>query len=136
MGKIDTSGNLVSKLGIGFIALFVLILLGGLIISDSEGVNGEEGFILSLSHATHMDVNDLAGSPTRTKATYLILAFAGEVLAFYVFYVLIEFLISGQLRRNIKGVATMSKIKGMKGHHLICGGGRVGEHLGERRDCS
>jgi len=132
MGKVDVSGNLVFKLSIGFFALFVLILLGGLIIASSKDVDEGEGFLLSLSHATRIDSEELRDSPRLTTATFLILAFAGEVLAFYVFYVLIEFLISGQLKDNIVGVAAMSRIKHLKGHHIVCGGGRVGQHLAER----
>lgn len=132
MGKIDVSGNLLFKLSIGFFSLFALILLGGMIIASSKNVDGEEGFLLSLSHATRIDTKDLADSSGVTKATFLILAFGGEVLAFYVFYVLIEFLISGQLKRNILGVAAMSKIKHLKGHHIVCGGGRVGQHVAEK----
>ncbi len=131
MGKIDVSGNLIARLGIGFVALFILILVGGIIIAVSNDLEGEEGLLLSLSHATRIDTDDLTDSPAVTKATYLILAFAGEVLAFYVFYVLIEFLISGQINK-VSGAAAMRKIKGMKGHHIICGGGRVGQHLGEK----
>lgn len=132
MGKVDVSGNLLFKLGAGFIALMVLISLGGLIIASSKQIDEGEGFLLSLSHATHLDTEEITESPHITKVTYLLLAFGGEVLAFYVFYVLIEFLISGQLKNNIMGAAKMSKIKGLKGHHIICGGGRVGQHLAEK----
>jgi len=132
MGKIEVSGNLLVKLGIGFAALFILISVGGMIISNSQSVSSEEGFLLSVSHATRIDTEDLTNSSPSTKVTYLLLAFGGEVLAFYVFYVLIEFLISGQFKKNITGVAVMSKIRGMKGHHIVCGGGRVGQHLGEK----
>lgn len=132
MGKIDVSGNLATKLGIGFVALFFLIIFGGLIIAGSKNINEEDGLLLSLSHATRIDTQEFTQSSPLTIITYLVLAFGGEVLAFYVFYVLIEFLISGQFKDNIAGVAKMSKIKSMRGHHIVCGGGRVGQHLAEK----
>ena len=130
MGKIDVPlDKLASRLGIGLLALVILIAGGGLIIAIDQGLGTQEGMLLSLSFATHIEPGTLSNAHLLTKAVFVTLAFAGEVLAFYVFYVMIEFMLSGELNKKLGGVKDMTVVKNLKNHVIVCGGGRVGKNV-------
>jgi|TARA_Y100000310_G_scaffold242255_1_gene246399 voltage-gated potassium channel len=130
MGKIDVPlDKLASRLGIGILALVILIAGGGLIIALDQGLGTSEGMLLSLSFATHIEPGTLTNAQLGTKAVFVTLAFAGEVLAFYVFYVMIEFMLSGEFNKKLGGVKDMTYVKKMKNHIIVCGGGRVGKNV-------
>lgn len=130
MGKIDVPlDKLASRLSIGILALVILIAGGGLIIAIDQGLGTQEGMLLSLSFATHIEPGTLSNAHLLTKAVFVTLAFAGEVLAFYVFYVMIEFMLSGELNKKLGGVKDMTVVKNLKNHVIVCGGGRVGKNV-------
>jgi len=130
MGKIDVPlDKLASRLSIGILALVILIAGGGMIIALDQGLGTSEGMLLSLSFATHIEPGTLTNAQLGTKAVFVTLAFAGEVLAFYVFYVLIEFMLSGEFNKKLGGVKDMTYVKKMKNHIIVCGGGRVGKNV-------
>jgi voltage-gated potassium channel len=56
----------------------------------------------------------------------MLLAFAGEVVVFYLFYLLIDYFLSGRIYEVIHGVRNMADVKRMKKHYVITGAGRVG----------
>ncbi len=130
MGKIDVPlDKLASRLSVGFLALFILIVGGGLVIAVDQGLGTQEGMLLSLSFATHIEPGTLSNAHLLTKAVFVTLAFAGEVLAFYVFYVMIEFLLSGEFNKKLGGVKDRTMVKNLKNHVIVCGGGRVGKNV-------
>ncbi|MBT4134828.1 NAD-binding protein [Candidatus Woesearchaeota archaeon] len=130
MGKIEVPlDKLASRLGMGILALVILIVGGGMIIALDQGVNTQEGMLLSLSFATHIEAGTLSNAEIWTKAVFVTLAFAGEVLAFYVFYIMIEFLLSGEFNKKLGGVKDRSMVKNLKNHIIVCGGGRVGRNV-------
>ena len=130
MGKIDVPlDKLASRLGMGILALVILIAGGGVIIALDQGLGTSEGMLLSLSFATHIEPGTLSNAQLGTKAIFVTLAFAGEVLAFYVFYILIEFLLSGEFNKKLGGVKDMRRVRGLKNHIIVCGGGRVGRNV-------
>jgi voltage-gated potassium channel len=130
MGKIDVPlDKLASRLGMGVFALVILIVGGGMVIALDQGVNTQEGMLLSLSFATHIEAGTLGNAEIWTKAVFVTLAFAGEVLAFYVFYVLIEFMLSGEFNKKLGGVKDRTMMKNLKNHVIVCGGGRVGRNV-------
>ena len=130
MGKIDVPlDKLASRLSIGILALVILIAGGGLIIAVDQGLGTSEGMLLSLSFATHIEPGTLSNAQLGTKAVFVTLAFAGEVLAFYVFYVLIEFMLSGEFNKKLGGVKDMTIVRKLKNHIIVCGGGRVGKNV-------
>ncbi|MDP6845764.1 MAG: NAD-binding protein [Candidatus Nanoarchaeia archaeon] len=130
MGKIEVPlDKLASRLGMGILALIILIAGGGLIIALDQGVGAQEGMLLSLSFATHIEAGTLSNAEIWTKAVFVTLAFAGEVLAFYVFYVMIEFLLSGEFNKKLGGVKDRSMVRNLKNHIIVCGGGRVGRNV-------
>ncbi len=130
MGKIEVPlDKLASRLGMGIFALIILIAGGGMIIALDQGLGTSEGMLLSLSFATHIEPGTLSNAQLGTKAVFVTLAFAGEVLAFYVFYVMIEFMLSGEFNKKLGGVKDMTYVKKMKNHIIVCGGGRVGKNV-------
>tara|TARA_Y100000034_G_C6905945_1_gene420369 strand:+ start:71 stop:880 length:810 start_codon:yes stop_codon:yes gene_type:complete len=133
MGKIEVPlDKMLSRLSIGFVALTLLIGIGAFVISQDQGVTADEGLLLSLSFATRIEADTLENSDSMSRTMFLILAFGGEVLAFYVFYVLIEFMISGEFNKKLGGVKNRSQMKNLKNHYIVCGGGRVGQHVAEK----
>jgi len=133
MGKIDVpASKMLQRLSVGLIALTLLIVVSGLIIASDKGLDNEEGMMTSLSIATHIEPETLENSHLASKVMYVFLSFAGEVLAFYVFYIFIEFILSGEMNKKLGGVKDITLMKNAKNHYIVCGGGRVGEHLAEK----
>ena len=133
MGKINVPrSRILQRLGAGVIGLTLLIVLSGLIIASDQNLTNKEGMMTSLSIATHIEEETLENSQIASKIMYVFLAFAGEVLAFYVFYVFIEFILSGEMNKKLGGVKDITLMRNMKDHYIVCGGGRVGEHLAEK----
>jgi voltage-gated potassium channel len=133
MGKIEVpASKLLQRLSAGLMGLVLLIIFSGLIIASDQDLTRNEGMMTSLSIATHIEAETLENSQIASKIMYVFLAFAGEVLAFYVFYVFIEFILSGEMNKKLGGVKDITLMKNMKNHYIVCGGGRVGEHLAEK----
>ena len=133
MGKIEVpASKLLQRLSAGLMGLVLLIIFSGLIIASDQDLTRNEGMMTSLSIATHIESETLENSQIASKIMYVFLAFAGEVLAFYVFYVFIEFILSGEMNKKLGGVKDITLMKNMKNHYIVCGGGRVGEHLAEK----
>jgi len=133
MGKIEVPrSKVLQRLSAGIIGLTLLIVFSGLIIASDQDLTRDEGMMTSLSIATHIEAETLENSHLPSKIMYVFLAFAGEVLAFYVFYVFIEFILSGEMNKKLGGVKDITLMKNTKNHYIVCGGGRVGEHLAEK----
>jgi voltage-gated potassium channel len=133
MGKIEVpASKMLQRLGAGIMGLALLIILSGLIIASDQDLTNNQGMMTSLSIATHIEAETLENSQVASQIMYVFLAFAGEVLAFYVFYVFIEFILSGEMNKKLGGVKDITLMKNMKDHYIVCGGGRVGEHLAEK----
>ena len=130
MGKIEVPlDKLASRLGLGMLALVILIVGGGMVIAIDQGLGTSEGMLLSLSFATHIEPGTLSNAQLGTKAVFVSLAFAGEVLAFYVFYIMIEFMLSGEFNKKLSGVKDRTMMRNLKNHIIVCGGGRVGRNV-------
>ena len=130
MGHVEVPlDKLASRLGMGMLALVIIIVGGGMVIAVDQGVGSKEGLLLSLSFATNIETDTLTQANLGTRAVFVSLAFAGEVLAFYVFYIMIEFMLSGELNKKLGGVKNMTLVRGLKNHIIVCGGGRVGRNV-------
>jgi voltage-gated potassium channel len=57
-----------------------------------------------------------------------ILVFGGFIL-WFTLWTLFDLIIEGKLRDYLGEVIIMNKVRHMKKHYIICGGGRVGRHL-------
>ena len=133
MGKINVPlDQIVQRISFGALALFGLIIFSGFIIAAEQELETGEGMLLSLSFATHISPDKLENANPVSKVLFVLLSFAGEVLTFYVFYLIIEFIISGEMNKKLGGVKDIRMASRLKDHYIICGGGRVGEHLAEK----
>ncbi len=133
MGKINVPlDQIVQRISFGMIALFGLIVLSGFVISAEQDISANEGMLMSLSFATHIEPDKLSEANLLSKVLFVTLGFAGEVLTFYVFYLIIEFIISGEMNKKLGGVKDIKMASRLKDHYIVCGGGRVGEHLAEK----
>jgi len=126
MGKVDTTGNVLMKALLALMLLTALIVVTGGAISILRGNGLEGGLIQSLSIVTHIEESTLSTSGLLLSGIFLLLAFSGEVVVFYLFYLLIDYFLSGKIYEVIHGVQRMANLKRMKGHYIITGAGRVG----------
>ncbi len=134
MGKVnmpDSVTKAIRNAGIGILVMICIFMISGIIIATSQNVGLGEAIVYSLAFATHSG-SEFVVAGLAVKTVYFILSFAVSVLAFYIFYILIDISISGRIRDHLHGVSTMNKIKNMKDHYIICGAGRVGLHVGEK----
>ncbi len=62
----------------------------------------------------------------------LALLFFGVVVIWAAIEATMKFAMDGHFRKYFEEVKHHTKLKGMKGHAIICGAGRVGTHVGEK----
>ncbi len=55
----------------------------------------------------------------------------GVIIFWFALWTSFDLMIEGQFTKYFTGVRIMERIKRMKKHYIICGGGRVGEHIAE-----
>ncbi len=122
--------KLLRNLLIGIAALTLVIVLSGVAISYTSGRDVSEAIFYTAGSLTKAD---LTGAATPgTKVVMMFLGFFGTVLSFYVFWLFIDYFLTGKFNEHLTGVRDMSRLKSLKGHCIICGAGRVGEHVGEK----
>ncbi len=109
-----------------FFFLFIFLFLFGII-----------GFALienlSLQHAFARTAETLAfrfeAEHGIAKALEIFLAIFGVMLIWWIFWSLFDLLISGNLSEYLKISKFLYKLRKMKEHYIIAGGGRVGEEI-------
>lgn len=122
--KIPKDKSFLKKIAIAIAIMFFLIF-GVQIILLAEGFPRETSFSKAISIITGVEiVNEQIGF----KYVFTFLSMVGGVLEFYLFYLILEYLIEGKLNGILTGVGYMNRIKSMKDHYIIAGGGRVGSH--------
>ncbi|HLC55572.1 MAG TPA: NAD(P)-binding protein [Candidatus Nanoarchaeia archaeon] len=87
-----------------------------------------EGFIRTLETLTFAASYEYIGI---AKALHLIILLFGVVIIWFALWTSFDLMIEGQFTKYFTGVRLMERIKKMKDHYIICGGGRVGEHIAE-----
>jgi voltage-gated potassium channel len=110
-------------------ALVVLILIAGSIAwSLFEDVSLWRGFLFTLDTVATVGSNpdpaDLGGQITK-----VLLILLGVGTLFYALVTIAEFFVAGHLGEILEERRTLKKIDDLKGHHLICGFGRVGRQV-------
>ncbi len=129
MGKVDTprETQFFKKM---FFAL--LILLGFVVVAQffliTLGYTASESFQKAIEIVTHVGV---ATEQIGFKYVFVLLGIMGDVVQFYLIYVILEYLLEGKFKDIFSGVRHMNKVKKMKNHYIIAGGGRVGSHSAE-----
>jgi voltage-gated potassium channel len=98
---------------------------------------GSIGFMLiqqvSLSHAIIMTLETMAfsfhGLTGFGRAMELFLATFGVIMIWWILWSLFDIILDGNLSEYLKIQKYLSKIRKMKNHYIIAGGGRVGEEI-------
>jgi len=125
MGKVEVpETKFIKKI---FFAL--MILIGLILVSDLVliliGFDSHETFSKAVSIVTHVEVVE---EEIAYKYLFVIFGIMGEVVQFYLIYVLLEYLLEGRFKDVFSGVKHMNMVKNMRNHYIIAGGGRVGYH--------
>ncbi|NTV24159.1 MAG: hypothetical protein HGA85_07380 [Nanoarchaeota archaeon] len=116
--------NFVDKIAFAFFILFSLIMVAHLGLL-SLGTSLDASLSKAISLVTHVEI---VNENVSFKYFFTILSVLGEVTQFYVIYVILEYLLEGKLFHLFTGVKYMNKVRSMKNHYIIAGGGRVGSH--------
>ena len=112
---------------IGFVALIVLLVIGGTILSLWQGVSFGEAIQDAAVKVFYPKVAHAEEGNLFLGIFYLIIAF----LSIGIIYYISENIINLLLRANFKEVLGMVKISNMRKHIIICGGGAVGAHAAQ-----
>ncbi|NPA49329.1 MAG: potassium channel protein [Thermodesulfobacteria bacterium] len=121
--------NLVERL---FIALFLLILvlfvgtMGYFLIEGWSLFDALYMTIITLSTVGYGEVHPLSEAG---RLFTIFLIFAGVGIAFYVFTMVTETIISGQLQDFLGKRRLEAKLETLHDHYIICGYGRIGRHI-------
>ena len=129
MGKVDMPGesDFFKKIFIALLILLSLIFITnfGLI---RDGYDSEKSFSKAVKIVTHVDI---VSEDIGYKYIFTILSIMGEVIQFYLIYVVLEYVLDGKFKNMFIGVKHMKKAKSLNNHCIIAGGGRVGSHTAD-----
>ena len=120
--------NLPKQLEILFIMMFSLLLFGSIGYALFEKVSFMQGFLLTLETLAFYQVEP-KNVYERIFGMFLILY--GICTFWFVLWTTFGFLVEGQFSEYYGRLKLMKNVKNLKNHFIICGGGRVGEHLVE-----
>ncbi len=123
--NIPTEDRFLKKVSIALFLLVAIILTGTLFFHSSI-LSYSESFIQTIELVTHVDVSRLDN-----KLVSIFLSITGYILQFYLLYVILEYIMEGRLRNLFSEVKMLKAISRLKGHYIICGGGRVGQHVAD-----
>jgi len=120
--------KLPQQLKILLIITLTLLLVGSIGYSIIRGIDFFDGFILTIETLAlyHIETENIF-----EKAFGILLLLIGGVLVWFVVWTFFDFVIEGQFSEYYRRLKLMKNVKKLKNHFIICGGGRVGEHLVE-----
>ncbi len=122
-------GEYLRQFFIAVLSFLLLIFVGTLGYHLIEGWSVFEAFymtIITLSTVGFGEIHPLSESG-RLFTMFLILGGVG--VAIYVFSMVTEAVVSGQLQELLGRRRLEHKIEALKGHYIICGYGRIGRHI-------
>ena len=105
-----------------------LLTFGSLGYSIIKGISFLDGFILTLETLAFYHVETVNAFE---KTFGILLLLIGGVLVWFVVWTFFDFVFEGQFSEYYRRLKLMKQVKNLKDHFIICGGGRVGEHLVE-----
>lgn len=117
----------VKHIGIGFLALIILLVVGSTVLSIWQGVDFGDALREAAVKIFYPKTADSEEGNLFLGIFYLIIAF----LSIGIIYYISENIINLLLRSNFREVFGMVKIANMKKHVIICGGGAVGSHAAQ-----
>ena len=123
---ISNPKNIAKKIKILAITFISLLGLSTLIFSQIRQIKASEAFLITLETLAYyppLAIN------IQERIMQVIMMIFGTFLIWFTFESFTDYIIEGHLYQNIKGWGKMNKIKLLKDHYIIYGGGRVGEHI-------
>jgi len=126
MGKVNVprESQFIKKMTLALIILLVMVIIAHFFLL-SLGYEPRSSFQKAVKIVTHVEV---ATEEIGYKYLFVILSIMGDVVQFYLIYVLLEYLLEGKFKGVFTGVRYMNKARKMYDHYIIAGGGRVGRH--------
>ena len=121
--------TLIERLFLALSLLVLVLLVGTLGYFLIEGWSLFDAFymtIITLSTVGYGEVHPLSEAG---RLFTVILIFAGVGIAFYVFTMVTETVISGQLQDFLGRRRLEAKLETLHDHYIICGYGRIGKHI-------
>ncbi len=107
------------------VAIFVIIFLvaAATMTMYKQTNDPQEAVYMAMELVTHIQIPDDA----RDHAGLLFLiSFIGAVVSIYIVLILINIFFTGRFRKSVEEANTLKKIKQMKDHYIILGGGSLG----------
>jgi voltage-gated potassium channel len=120
--------KLPQQLRILLISVLILLIFGSIGYSLMENVSFLKGLGLTLETLAFYHIEP---KNAFEKVFAITLLLFGGFLVWFVLWTMFDFLIEGQFDEYYGRLKLMKNVKKLKNHFIICGGGRVGEHLVE-----
>lgn len=115
------------RIEIFMVLIIMLLLLGTLGFKFAAGMTFKSAFVKTLEVLAFM----FTSTSPAVKALEIFLALFGVFLIWWILWGLFDMLLEGNLGEYLKISSFLSKLKKMRGHYIIAGGGRVGEDIAE-----
>lgn len=123
-------GGLDGKKRIIILGLLIILILvfGAIGFSITKQVSFKEGVIITLETISFTYEGETTGS---AKIVKMLLSLFGVIFFWVALWESFDIIVESKFINNFGEVNIMNQIKKLKSHYIICGGGRVGHHLGE-----
>ena len=116
------------KLIFFFSALVLLILFGTISFCIFKGITPKEGFVRTLEALVFI-FHEEAGA---MKFIEIFLGLIGVLIVWWAVWNMFDLILEGCFTKYLKSIGVLSRLRRMKNHYIIAGGGRVGEEVAKR----
>lgn len=124
------AGKLPKKIFVFFVLIIILFIFGAMGFVIVEGVSFKEGFILTIESLSFV----FPDFSVFSKFFGFSLSIVGLFLIWWVLWTFADLVFEGDITQYLKARFYNLKIKKMKDHYIIVGGGRVGEEIARNLD--
>ncbi len=109
--------------------LIILILgFGTFGFSYTKDISLKDGFVITLEIISFTYEGETDGGAKKIK---MLLSLFGVVFFWVALWESFDIIVESKFLNNFQEVRIMNQIKKLKNHYIICGGGRVGQHVSE-----
>ncbi len=122
--NVPSGGKFIKKLFFAILILIILVLIGTAFLNPGQGY--DYSFEKTMEIIAHVQVDG-----TNNSLLFISLSLIGYATQIYILYLILEFVLEGKFRNIFTEVKTLNTIKRMKNHYIVCGGGRVGQHVAD-----
>ncbi len=112
---------------LGLLIVFIFVF-GAVGFSFTKQVSLSDGFIITLETLSFTYDGETEGL---AKAVKMLLSLFGVIFFWVALWESFDIILESKFINNFGEANIMNQIKKLKSHYIICGGGRVGHHLGE-----